>query len=558
MPTQSRRASYATLVCLLIVALSVIMGCPAERQTDISRSPINTTGSSTDVTPDVTPDESTGGSLVTKDNPIDDPTDEPGNGGHEAKPDEDEADPDSKTKPPRREPLFVDWPDPQFALFLTGRQDGYIEPCGCTGLTNQKGGLVRRYTLRKQLTERGWEVVPLDVGNQVRRFGRQPEIKFERTVESMRQIGYRAIAFGPDDLRLYVGEVVRLTASEDEEHPSEFVCANTAVIARELTPRFHVIDARGKKIGVTAVLSAEHQQKIASDEIVKQPAEEALREVWSELEKEPCDLYVLLAHASIEESKQLAQKFPKFDVVVTAGGAGEPTYEAEKIPDTDAILVQVGTKGTHVGVVGVYDDEKQPLRYQRVPLDARFTDSPEMLKTLATYQEELKAAGLEGLGLKAIPHPSDWTFVGSDACTDCHAEEVEIWEDTPHAEALDSLVHPGERSGIPRHFDPECISCHVTGWSPQSYLPYKSGYLSLGETPAMQNVGCENCHGPGSAHVDAEVDEDATDEFLEKLRDEMRLGEKAERKCMECHDLDNSPDFHAEGAFDEYWEKVEH
>jgi hypothetical protein len=27
---------------------------------------------------------------------------------------------------------------------------------------------------------------------------------------------------------------------------------------------------------------------------------------------------------------------------------------------------------------------------------------------------------------------------------------------------------------------------------------------------------------------------------------------------MECHDLDNSPDFHKAGAFDEFWKKVEH
>ncbi len=28
--------------------------------------------------------------------------------------------------------------------------------------------------------------------------------------------------------------------------------------------------------------------------------------------------------------------------------------------------------------------------------------------------------------------------------------------------------------------------------------------------------------------------------------------------CAECRDYDNSPDFHAEGAFETYWKKVEH
>ena len=409
------------------------------------------------------------------------------------------------------------------------------------------------------MLERGWEVVLLDVGNQVRRFGRQPEIKFQMTVEGAKQMDYQAIAFGPDDLRLSVGELIALTASEGDTS-SPFVCANAAVIDPSLTPRYQVIEAAGRKIGVTAVLGSKELKKITSDEIVKRDPEEALREVWAELEQQHCDLYVLLAHTSIEDSKKLAQEFPHFDVVVTAGGAGEPTYEAEKIPGTDSIMIQVGTKGMYVGVIGVFDDAENPLRYQRVPLDGRLPDTPEMLQLLASYQEQLKMAGLEGLGVRPIPHPSGRTFVGSETCEECHEDEYKIWEQTTHADALDSLVHPGERSEVPRHFDPECISCHVVGWSPQKYFPYESGYLGLDETPLMHNVGCENCHGPGSAHVAAENgDVDATDDELEKLMEEVRLTlEDSEKKCMECHDLDNSPDFHVEGAFDEYWDKVAH
>src|SRR5436309_3560352 len=41
---------------------------------------------------------------------------------------------------------IADWPKPVVALVITGQQMGYIEPCGCTGLENQKGGLARRQT----------------------------------------------------------------------------------------------------------------------------------------------------------------------------------------------------------------------------------------------------------------------------------------------------------------------------------------------------------------------------------------------------------------------------
>ena len=37
------------------------------------------------------------------------------------------------------------------------------------------------------------------------------------------------------------------------------------------------------------------------------------------------------------------------------------------------------------------------------------------------------------------------------------------------------------------------------------------------------------------------------------------LREKAKEHCMTCHDLDNSPDFHDEDAFEDiYWPQVEH
>jgi hypothetical protein len=456
----------------------------------------------------------------------------------------------------QRDPLFKNWPKPKAALVLTGLQSGYIEPCGCTGLANQKGGLARRHSFFKQLAGEGWPLVPLDVGNQVRRFGRQPEIKFQMTVEGLKKMGYQAVGFGPEDLQLSTGELVAAAASAGAEE-SLFVSCNIAVLDPDLFPRYKVITAGGKKIGVTTVLGTDAAKRVLGDEIIKQPALEGLAAVWPKLSAEKCDLYVLLAHASLDESKALAGKFPEFDVVVSSGGAGEPTLEPEKIPSTKAVLVQVGTKGMYVGVVGLFDDSGPKIRYQRVPLDDRHADSKDMLALLASYQDQLKSAGLEGLGLKPLPHPSGRSFVGSETCGECHTKAYDVWKKSPHAKATESLVHPGERSEIARHFDPECLSCHVTGWNPQKFYPYKSGYLSLADK-ALHGNGCENCHGPGSRHVAAEQD-GKNAELLKMLRASMRQPlAKAETQCMECHDLDNSPDFHAKGAFEKYWKDIEH
>jgi hypothetical protein len=462
--------------------------------------------------------------------------------------------PDAKKYPP----LFEGWPKPRLTLFFTGRQYGYIEPCGCTGLANQKGGLSRRHVLFQELQDQGWNPVAIDIGNQERRFGRQPEIKFQTTVSGLKKIGYKAVAYGPDDLRISAGELLSAAVGSDGK-PAPFVCANVNVLGQ--TPDHLVIEAAGKKIGVTAILGKEEQRGVASDEIELTDPDAALAKVLPKLEAAKCDLYVLLAHTSIEESQRLGSKFPKFNLVATAGCEGEPSHRLEAIEGSTGQLVQVGTKGMYVSIVGVFDDAQAPFRLQRAPLDGRYADSKDMLALMAAYQQQLEAVGLEGLGIKPLPHPSGRKFVGTAACADCHEREYAIWKKSPHAHASDSIIHPTERSEIPRHHDPECLSCHVTGWNPQDFFPYASGYLDQEKSKAMLQSGCENCHGPGSRHVAAEQGEidGLTDAMQTMYRQEMVLKlEDARSKCLECHDLDNSPAFHEEGAFEKYWKRVEH
>lgn len=453
------------------------------------------------------------------------------------------------TKQKVREPIFEGWSKPTVALFITGRQHGYIEPCGCTGLENQKGGLARRQTLMRQLEQKGWPLVAVDVGNQVRRFGRQPIIKFEKTMEGLSAMNYAAIGLGPDDLRLPSLDLLRIFATVFPDLPAPIVSANVAIdsIDETIMPAFQIIEAGGKKIGVTAVLGKSKQKKLAGTaDGWKSPAE-GLKEFWPKLKHEACDLYVLLAHASLDETRELVQKFPGFDIVVTAGGAGEPTLEPETIENTKTKMVQVGTKGMYVGVVGFFEGEGKPIRYQRVPLDDRFSDSKDMLELLSSYQQQLETLGLDGLGLEPQPHPSGRTFVGSEACKDCHEGAYEIWKnglgDFPgyHAHATQSIVKPpNDRSEIPRHHDPECISCHVTGWNPQKYYPYTSGYLDLTKDVRLHGNGCENCHGPGSEHIVEETAE--------------TISRSTKEQCLQCHDLDNSPDF----RFETYWPRIQH
>ena len=451
--------------------------------------------------------------------------------------------------------IFVDWPTPAAAIVFSGEMNGYLEPCGCAGLENQKGGLMRRHTLLEELAERGWPLLAVDLGGQVRRLGRQPKLKFDYAVATLASMGYAAVGFGPMDLKMDP-----LSAAINFESGNPFVAANVALVSYDsgFSERLKVIEVGMKRVGITAILGAGEQAQLENlEDIVLDDPVAALREVLPQLRKERCDILVLLSHAEPDESRALAREFPEFDLVVTAGGASEPPFALEKIEGTKARLVEVGQKGMYTSVVAFYDDGQKPQRYQRVPLDHRFADSSLVREALVRYQRDLEAMGLEWLA-KGATHPSgDRHFVGSEACADCHTEAWAVFEESPHFHATDTLV----ALDPPRHFDPECLSCHATGWNAQKFFPYDTGFASLEKTAHLTANGCENCHGPASAHVQAE-EEGASEAELEKRREELRLrvvpnegnqqGQvvgRVVRNCLECHDLDNSPDF----DFQEYW-----
>lgn len=461
----------------------------------------------------------------------------------------------------KHQEIARDWPKPQALLLFTGQQHGYIEPCGCTGLENQKGGLNRRDTLLTQLKSRGWDVVPMDVGNFERRVGRQAEIKFQTSVEALKDMQYRCGTLGVDDLKLSSTHLLALTATEGKTE-TPFISANAYVLIEEYMPKSKIIEVGGRKIGVTAILGDSFAPELStSSDVIIAGAAESLRPVVAQLKKAGCDYLVLLAHATLQESQELAKEVPGFDLVVTAGGYPEPQYQLEDVEGSPTKMAQVGAKGMYTVMVGLYPDRDTPVRYQRVALSSQFADSPRMLQRFATYQKQLQSLGLDGLGVRAQALEGDLKYVGSENCGDCHSKAFQVWKDSTHANATESLVKPpNDRSMIPRHFDPECLSCHVTGWNPQNYYPYASGFASLEKTPLLAGMGCENCHGAGSAHVAAESgDVEADQKILEQLRAKMRLPlAEARDQCVRCHDQDNSPDFQHEGAFEEYWHQIAH
>lgn len=87
------------------------------------------------------------------------------------------------------------------------------------------------------------------------------------------------------------------------------------------------------------------------------------------------------------------------------------------------------------------------------------------------------------------------TYVGSDACMDCHEAEYERF--STYAGKRDTFddIKRMEDTLAPEEFM-GCFECHTTGYGKPG------GFISEARTPHLKNPGCESCHGPGSIHAE--------------------------------------------------------
>ncbi len=467
------------------------------------------------------------------------------------------------------------WEKPAIALLLTGEQHGYLEPCGCS--ETQSGGMARRADLvRIVCEEKGWDLVGLDVGGTLKRSRRQDQIKFEKLFEGFQLLNYAAVGVGVEELKLGADFILTRMVSNPEDLAKSAALVSANVVLFDQADLgwplpFRLIEKSGVRIGVTSVFGPSLRDKVApagvNTNITIREPNEVLPGIIKTLEDLKPDLMVLLCHGSDEEAKKLAAAYPQFRIVLAAGGYDEPDGKPIKVGKS--WVLNVGHKGKRVGVLGFYPkNSAEPFKFELIQLDKdRFKNHPAMRELMRNYQQQLEDEGIAASeDLLISNHPSGHSFVGAEKCGDCHTKAFEIWKDTSHALAFTTLKegpwHENRAAEkvdwIKRQFDPECLSCHVTGWHPQEMLRYGSGYVTEQGSAHLLGQQCENCHGPGSRHVALEEANADQNELLEGRRMVRRTLEEAKKTmCVECHDPDNSPKFTPE-RFDEFWDQVKH
>lgn len=167
------------------------------------------------------------------------------------------------------------------------------------------------------------------------------------------------------------------------------------------------------------------------------------------------------------------------------------------------------------------------------------------------------------LALTAFVIAQDFDYVGSAKCKMCHNKaekgaQYTKWLEGPHSGAFETLKSDesaaiAAEKGIEGNAweAPECLKCHVTGFDDGGYEVKceafwnpagddKDGAKEVKRMEALKGVGCESCHGAGSAYKSSKAKKAIA--AGEITAESVGLLEINEATCVACHN-EESPTY---------------
>jgi hypothetical protein len=166
----------------------------------------------------------------------------------------------------------------------------------------------------------------------------------------------------------------------------------------------------------------------------------------------------------------------------------DPQVEASDVAEQRARLADL--EGQVRALRAVPDAPGHAFSARLVELAPEAARDPAVSEILAAFDRRVNLHNRDAFATWAPepPAPGQPAYMGSVMCGVCHEEEVRWWRSTPHGRAYATLVSRNKQ------FNLSCVGCHVTGYN-------RPGGSTVARVGALQDVGCESCHGPGGMHI---------------------------------------------------------
>jgi len=396
------------------------------------------------------------------------------------------------------------------SIFFTGDILSSLKPCGCSG--GQLGGLDRRSAVLDTTGESARLIV--DTGNLVETDSEQNLIKFNVMVQALNLLDYDLVNLTKTDLEIarnlhlldIMASAFNLITPETEE---------SNLLAAKFTKQFQLAST-SLKVTVAAV-DAQSDLENLTDLFPSQTDSKTTN--------------ILILNSCDEKILDFVTGTKLVDCVICPPDSDEAMILSA--PDEKPIVVSLGRFGKYIGQLQIKTNAeiKDGLGYDFTihPITENLPQNHSLIDLYRSYQLLVEQADL----LETHPRftlPNDLQYTGSSSCKLCHDYEYEKWSEKPHANAYSTLEK------INSQYDPECITCHVVGFE------YETGFISEQKSREdLKNVGCENCHGPGSEHIKSLGQEKTT---------------SPQYTCTDCHTPEESIEY--SGNEDAYFKKIIH
>ncbi len=425
-------------------------------------------------------------------------------------------------------------------LIFSGDLRGEIQPCGCAE-EGDMGGLPRRFTFFKQQQSLHSSLFYLDLGNNFPEPSGQGDLKIQLIQSALKKLRPQAVLVGPKEwqngLKALDPGIPYLLSNQSPKLP--FLTSKT------------ISQAGRQTISITGYLSPELVYFNQNEQPQISPVNPELIARWKAEFVETKDAFrILLFRGNTQELKKFEDS-GLFDLIVAGSTNDDELKQVMKMWTSSSVFPMIPTKGQGIlsgklSASGRFIPENNvnvPAGLTLTWLRGSFEDAPELAETFRNYDAAVKKLFFRNLD-RMEKQRRESPFVGNGVCASCHAEIVASWQKSRHAHAFATLEKKG------KHFDPECLACHVVGLKPWEAPENASatdrkfeggtGFMSLQTTPHLKNVQCENCHGPARTHLE-------NNKIKPANKDPKMI-------CANCHQGSHSPVF----DFETYWPKIKH
>jgi hypothetical protein len=459
-------------------------------------------------------------------------------------------------------PERITRPAPHLRLLVLTDMKGYLEPCGCT--SRPLGGIDRMAAKVAELRRGAPNTIVVAAGDlffgpqphdgvDPERAKSQEIWKAETLVDALERIGLAAATIGPSDFSF--GSDVFAELATRADFPILAGGLDFTRADRNLFAETRIVEAGSRKIGVFGVTDPSRDGALPEGVTGRESATDAAARLAGELTSSGADVVIALVQGDRRLARRIAET-PGIDFVVQGGIDSGDAITPSAIDS--AYLLHAGNQGQGVLALDLWirndgafrdwsdwtNDENRARHARQIEErrariaewerdGAAANDLARQRAELAEMERELAAirlpAAVDGNAFNAyylelpadspreaaitrmmtaydrrvnqhnrevfadlVPPPAAEGrphYAGSASCQSCHASAYRWWSGHKHGLAYQTLV---DRN---KEFNLSCVGCHVTG-----YMRPGGSTVTHNRDGALVNVGCESCHGPGSAH----------------------------------------------------------